>query len=82
MARKPVTNFADFSEEDESDDALVIEEPTTVATESTVSARVKGTWKMYWGSKVFDFKDGQRYRIPRDLFQYLKKHGNIYDTMA
>lgn len=79
MARKPVPSFADLDGEE--DDGLVVD-TSTVATEATVVARVKGTWTMYWGNKSFDFKDGQRYRIPRDLFGYLKKNGNIYDTMA
>jgi hypothetical protein len=25
--------------------------------------------------------DGQRYKLPRELFNYLKKSGNIYDTL-
>jgi hypothetical protein len=48
---------------------------------STKSVRIKGTWTMTWGSSVWDFVDGQRYDIPWDLFEYLKSHGNVYDTM-
>lgn len=48
---------------------------------STKSVRVKGTWTMFWGSSMWDFVDGNRYDLPWDLFEYLKSHGNIYDTM-
>lgn len=80
MARKPNESFAEF-DPDAAPEAVVAE-ASTVVNDDTVNARVKGTWKMFWGRYVFDFKDGQRYRLPRDLFQYLKKNGNIYDTMA
>ena len=46
-----------------------------------VSARVKGTWTMFWGQDTWMFNDGHRYKLPRDLFEYLKKNGNIYDTL-
>lgn len=55
-------------------------QPVTVQP-TTKSARVKGTWTMYWGTLVFDFVDGERYDIPVDLFEYLKQHSNIYDTL-
>jgi hypothetical protein len=51
------------------------------AQPTTKSVRVKGTWTMYWGTQVWDFVDGQRYDLPLDLFEYLKSHSNIYDTM-
>ena len=47
----------------------------------TVNARVKGTWTQYWGTMQFSFVDGTRYKLPRDLFNYLKNSGNIYDTL-
>ena len=53
----------------------------TTATPLTKNVRVKGTWTMYWGGRVFDFVDGQRYELPVDLFEYLRSYGNIYDTM-
>jgi hypothetical protein len=63
----------------------VAEEVATVqvvtAQPTTKSVRVKGTWTMYWGSQVWDFADGQRYDLPVDLFDYLKAHSNIYDTI-
>lgn len=79
MARK----FAEFSDSDESGTPeAVIDSPTITINDDMVNARVKGTWKMFWGRSSYDFVDGQRYRLPRDLFSYLKKNGNIYDTMA
>lgn len=77
MARKPV----EFAEIDTDDDVEVVE-TETVVNDDYVNARIKGTWKMFWGRMTFDFEDGKRYRIPRDLFNYLKANGNIYDTMA
>lgn len=47
----------------------------------TINAKVKGTWTQYWGTEQFSFVDGQRYKLPRDLFNYLKNSGNIYDTL-
>ena len=46
-----------------------------------VSARVKGSWVMFWSQSSYSFVDGQRYKLPRELFNYLKKTGNIYDTL-
>lgn len=77
MVRKADARFAEV----ETDDDLEVT-PGIVINEDVVSARVKGTWKMFWGRLVFDFEDGKRYQIPRDLFVYLKNNGNIYDTMA
>jgi len=36
---------------------------------------------MFWGKDTWMFNDGKRYKLPRDLFDYLKKNGNIYDTL-
>jgi hypothetical protein len=65
------------------DDEVIIDEPiVAVNTDSDfVTAKVKGTWVMFWGPKKFDFVDGKRYKLPKDLFQYLRKSGNIYDTL-
>ena len=79
--RRPV--FAEV----EADDTVVYTTPETAETivgdteDSIVSARVKGTWVMTWGTERFDFEDGKRYRIPKDLFNYLKARSCIYDTM-
>lgn len=58
-------------------------EPVVVApgAPSTKKARVKGTWKMFWGTTSFDFVDGTTYVLPTDLYDYLKSTGNIYDTI-
>lgn len=80
MARNSSIHFAESDEGDTP--AAVVAESATVVNDDMVNARIKGTWLMFWGTKKFDFKDGNRYRIPRDLFHYLKKNGNIYDTMA
>lgn len=56
--------------------APVIVQPTTRR------ARVKGTWTQYYGEYYFDFIDGHTYDLPQELFEYLRQHGNIYDTLA
>ena len=55
-------------------------EPVVVAP-TTKNAKVKGTWTMYYGTGRWNFVDGQRYDLPIELFNYLRKNGNIYDTM-
>lgn len=61
---------------------IVEEAPQTIEVKDDfVSARIKGTWTMYWGQQIYNFEDGKRFRIPRDLFAYLRKSGNIYDTL-
>ncbi len=67
------------AEEAVDDDIVVNDE--VVVNDDLVSARVKGTWDMNWGPQKFQFQDGKRYRIPRDLFAYLKSRSCIYDTM-
>lgn len=80
MPRKPYPNFAETDEFDPND--VEVAEPTVVVNDGLVTARVKGTRSMMWGSTVYNFIDGQRVRIPRDLFEYLRSYQNIYDTMA
>lgn len=77
-----------FAEPEEIDEIEVAEETPRAAApkqsapaDDMVTARVKGTWKMYWGRTTYDFVDGKRYRIPRDLYAYLVRHSNIYDTV-
>jgi hypothetical protein len=36
---------------------------------------------MFWGTSKYNFEDGKRYKLPKDLYQYLRSHGNIYDTL-
>jgi hypothetical protein len=82
MARKitTTTNWAEPVEHDE----VVIDKPVIVSSSDPnfVKARVKGTWVMFWGQDKFDFVDGKSYKLPKDLFNYLRNNGNIYDTMA
>lgn len=74
-------NVIEFAEEfdDNEDEAVLAEE--TVVTQDLKSARVKGTWTMFWGSDHYNFEDGKRYRIPLDLYNYLKSRSCIYDTL-
>lgn len=69
--------------ENNSEDEVVVAEPVTVmsADSNYTTARIKGTWKMFWGNESFDFVDGKRYKIPKDLYAYLLKSSNIYDTL-
>jgi|APSaa5957512493_1039668.scaffolds.fasta_scaffold09642_2 hypothetical protein len=55
--------------------------PTVTVAPNTVRARVKGTWTMYYCGQPYDFTDGSNYDLPPDLYNYLKGHGNIYDTL-
>lgn len=63
------------------DDGVQIATPVPEAGSNLVQARVKGTWNMYWGGSVYNFVDGKRFNIPTDLYDYLRKNGNIYDTL-
>lgn len=74
MAKRKIAEFV------EQQDTQVEEQPIVVMPDE-IQARVKGTWTMYWGSRVFNFVDGTRYSVPRDLYAYLRKNGNIYDTL-
>lgn len=79
--KKPIQEF--IAEEE---DLFVTEVPQAeiLGAESrgdTMTARVKGSWTMFWGKTTWNFVDGQRYKLPRDLFDYLKRSGNIYDTL-
>ena len=72
--RRPIAD----AEEVDFDQALPEE---IIVNDDLVSARIKGTWVMQWGPTKWDFIDGKRYRIPRDLYQYLKERSCIYDTL-
>lgn len=74
MAKRKIAEFV------EQDENQVEQEPVVVMPDE-VQARIKGTWTMYWGQRVFNFVDGTRYSVPRDLYAYLRKNGNIYDTL-
>ena len=74
----------EFVEQDQSlyaiehDDAEILDPNTK---DDLISARVKGSWVMFWSQSTYSFVDGQRYKLPRELCNYLKKSGNIYDTL-
>jgi len=85
MAARKKSVVQEFVEQEE-DVLFVSEIPDTKVKEtslksSEVSARVKGSWTMFWGQDTWIFNDGHRYKLPRGLFEYLKKNGNIYDTL-
>ena len=80
MATKKANQFAEVVETTEEDTPAVEVQPLEVNSD-TIQARVKGTWTMFWGQQVFNFEDGTRYTIPRDLYNYLRNSGNIYDTL-
>lgn len=85
--RTNVTTTDIFSEPEETTTEVVeteVPESTTVVSPGapdTKKGRVKGTWKMYWGQETFDFEDGKTYTLPAGLYDHLKNHGNIYDTL-
>ena len=66
---------------EDGDDDVVVQNPGVVVSDDMVNVRIRGSWEMIWGQDTYDFEDGRRYKIPRDLFNYLKVHRNIYDTM-
>ena len=72
--RRPVNDVEEVGFDDETSEEVVV-------NDDLVSARVKGTWLMTWGPTKWDFVDGKRYRLPRDLYHYLKSRSCIYDTM-
>jgi hypothetical protein len=80
MPTKKANQFAEVVETTEEETSAVEVQPLEVNSDS-IQARVKGTWTMFWGQQVFNFEDGTRYTIPRDLYNYLKNSGNIYDTL-
>ena len=83
MATNKTTQIAEVLIEEEVEEAKApapSPEPTIVAP-TTKNAKIKGTWTMFWGTTKWNFVDGHRYDIPLDLFEYLKKSGNIYDTL-
>ena len=82
MPRKTNPAFAEVIDDNDEDDVVSYQPLVATNTESdTKSARVKGTWKMFWGQLSFDFEDGKRYKLPKDLYEYLRASGNIYDTL-
>ena len=77
---KNTTKIAEVLIEDEAEAPAPAPQPTTVSP-TTKNAKIKGTWTMYYGTGKWDFVDGHRYDLPLDLYEYLRKNGNIYDTL-
>ena len=79
--KKAIKEFVEVEEELFVSDLTEAEVLDAKTLTQTINAKVKGTWTQYWGTEKFSFVDGQRYKLPRDLFNYLKNSGNIYDTL-
>lgn len=62
-------------------DAFVDDQEEVIVTPTTKSARLNGTWTMFWGADEYDFVAGQRYDIPADLYAYLLANHNVLDTL-
>lgn len=77
MARKS----NQFAEPVEDETEVEVAMPVPTEESNLKQARVKGSWTMYWGGSVYNFVDGKRFNIPKDLYNYLRKNGNIYDTL-
>lgn len=82
MPRKPTQSFVEVETDDDTVEEVSYE-PHIISSGGSdlINARVKGTWKMFWGRDSYDFTDGKRYKLPRDLYDYLRQSGNIYDTL-
>lgn len=80
MTRSKTTQFAEAEDTEEGSPEIELNDDVVV-TSDLRSARIKGTWTMYWGTERFFFEDGKRYKIPTDLYGYLRDRGNIYDTL-
>ncbi len=70
-----------FAEPIFEDEEEVIATPAPSADSDLKRSRIKGTWAMHWAGKTYNFEDGKTYTIPVGLFEHLKAHGNIYDTL-
>ena len=70
-----------FAEPIFEDEEEVIATPAPSTDPDLKRSRIKGTWAMYWAGKTYNFEDGKTYTIPVGLFEHLKAHGNIYDTL-
>lgn len=78
--KKPATKIAEVLIEEEEQAEAAPAQPVIVSP-TTKNAKVKGTWRMYYGTQSWDFVDGRRYDLPLDLYEYLRANGNIYDTL-
>lgn len=80
---KPTTKIAEvlIDEDEVIEDYAPSNTPAIIVSNPTKNAKVKGTWTMYFGAQKWNFVDGRRYDLPPDLYEYLRKNGNIYDTL-
>jgi len=78
---KRTTKIAEVLLEDDEVEAPAPAPQTTIVSPTTKNAKIKGTWTMYYGTGKWDFVDGHRYDLPLDLYEYLRKNNNIYDTL-
>ena len=78
---KHTTKIAEVLIEDDEVEAPAPTPQATIVSPTTKNAKIKGTWTMYYGTGKWDFVDGHRYDLPLDLYEYLRKNGNIYDTL-
>lgn len=81
MATNKTTQIAEVLIEEEAVEAPAPTPEPTIVAPTTKNAKIKGTWTMFWGASKWDFIDGHRYDLPVDLYAYLRKSGNIYDTL-
>ena len=81
MARKNITTATQQFAEEAENVEIEVAIPVPEKGSNLIQARVKGTWKMYWGQEVYNFVDGKRFNISKDLYDYLRKNGNMYDTL-
>lgn len=79
-----MTRTATFVSQDDQQDTSYVPsaaaEPIVLQL-ATKNVKIKGTWTFYYGGEKYDFVDGYRYDLPMEVFEYLKRSGNIYDTM-
>lgn len=81
MAKKTLTTISGMFEQDIVEDDAHETAVIAPGGPNTKKARVRGTWKMFWGREVYDFVDGRTYNLPVELYEHLKAHGNIYDHL-
>jgi len=83
MTTNNTTKIAEVLIEEEEVAEATPEAPAepTIVSPTTKRAKVKGTWTMFWGTQQYNFVDGHSYDLPLDLFEHLKRHSNIYDTL-
>tara|TARA_Y100000296_G_scaffold7210_1_gene8640 strand:- start:113 stop:364 length:252 start_codon:yes stop_codon:yes gene_type:complete len=64
------------------EEEVEVAEDAIVVSPETIRGRVKGTWRMNFAGVTWNFVDGDTYELPKGLYDYLRGHGNIYDTLS